>query len=119
MAALHAKLKEVTLTCPPYRGGVVRKKRHLPGDGAAAGAGIAALALLSRLVETLIANKKVSADELREAIDDALLSLENGQADSPMPEATTCARHCLEAMLDRRKPPGDDVLLKRSRKPAR
>jgi hypothetical protein len=90
------------------------------GDGAAAGAGIAALALLSRLIETLVANRKVSADDLREAIDDALLSLEKGQADSPVPEASTCARHCLEQILDRRQPPPDDVPRRqRSRKPAR
>jgi hypothetical protein len=91
----------------------------MSGDGAAAGAGIAALALLSRLIETLVANKKVSADELREAIDDALLSLEKGQADSPVPDATACARHCLEQILDRRQPPSDDVPRQRSRKPAR
>jgi len=97
----------------------VTRKKHISGDVAAAGAGIAALALLSRLIETLLANKKVSAHELREAIDDALLSLENGQADSPVPEATTCARHCLEQILDRRQPPPDDVPRQRSRKPAR
>ncbi len=95
------------------------RKKQVSGDGAAAGAGIAALALLSRLIETLVANKKVSAHELREAIDEALLSLEKGQADSPVPEATTCARHCLEQILDNRQPPPDDVPRPRSRKPAR
>jgi len=97
----------------------VSRKKRVSGDGAAAGAGIAALALLSRLIETLVANKKVSADELREALDDALLSLEKGQADSPVPEASSCARHCLEQLLDRRRPPPDDVPHQRARKPAR
>ena len=95
------------------------RKKHVSGDEAAAGAGIAALALLSRLIETLVANKKISADELREALDDALLSLEKGQADSPVPQASACARHCLEQLLDRRRPPPDDVQRQRARKPAR
>ena len=60
---------------------MVSKKKQMSGDGAAAGAGIAALALLSRLVETLVANKRLSANELRDALDDALLSLETGQAE--------------------------------------
>ena len=94
------------------------KKRHVSRDGAAAGAGIAALALLSRLIETLVANKKLSVHELREALDDALLSLEKGQADSPVPDASTCARHCLEQLLDRRRLPPDDVTQQRTRKPA-
>jgi hypothetical protein len=98
---------------------VVNKKRHVPRDGAAAGAGIAALALLSRLIETLVANKKLSSRELHEALDDALLSLERGQGDSPVPEATTCARHCLEQILDRQTPPPDDLLRPRARKPVR
>jgi len=73
-------------------------------DDAAAGAGIAALALLSRLVETLIANKKLTAEELRSALDDALLSLETGQADSPVPQASACARQCLEQLLSEAEP---------------
>jgi hypothetical protein len=97
---------------------MVSKKKHMSGDGAAAGAGIAALALLSRLIETLVTNKRLSAVELRDALDDALLSLETGQADSPVPEATTCARHCLEQILDRRRPP-DDIKQTRARKSAR
>jgi len=68
-------------------------------DPAAAGAGIAALALLSQLVETLVANRKLSAAELQDALDAALLSLETGQADSPVPEAAACARRCLEQLL--------------------
>jgi hypothetical protein len=68
-------------------------------EHAAAGAGIAALALLSRLTETLVSSRKLSAQELREALDAALLSLEKGQADSPVPEATACARQCLEQFL--------------------
>lgn len=95
------------------------RKKRVSRDGAAAGAGIAALALLSRLIETLVANKRVSADELREALDDALLALEKGQADSPVPEASICARACLEQLLDRRCPPPDDVQPQRARKPAR
>ena len=94
------------------------KKRPVSRDGAAAGAGIAALALLSRLIETLVANKKLSARELHEALDDALLSLERGQADSPVPEASICARHCLEQLLGRQRPP-DDLLRQRVRKPVR
>lgn len=97
---------------------MVSKKKHMSGDGAAAGAGIAALALLSRLIETLVANKNLSASQLHEALDEALLSMETGQADSPVPEATTCARHCLEQLLDRRRLPRDDVR-PRVRKPAR
>ena len=77
----------------------MRKRLQELEDGAAAGAGIAALALLSRLIETLIANRKLSAEELRAALDDALLSLETGQADSPVPEAAACARQCLETLL--------------------
>ena len=95
------------------------KKKHVSRDGAAAGAGIAALALLSRLIETLVVNKKLSARELHEALDDALLSLERGQADSPVPDATTCARHCLEQILDRQAPPPDELLRQRARKPVR
>ena len=98
---------------------MVSKKKHVSRDGAAAGAGIAALALLSRLIETLVANKKLSARELHEALDDALLSLERGQADSPVPDATTCARHCLEQLLDRQRPPPDDLPRERARKPVR
>jgi hypothetical protein len=98
---------------------VVSKKHHGSRDNAAAGAGIAALALLSRLIETLVANKKLSARELHEALDDALLSLEKGQGDSPVPDASTCARHCIEQLLDRRGPPPDDVLRHRARKPVR
>jgi hypothetical protein len=98
---------------------MVSKKKQMSGDGAAAGAGIAALALLSRLVEALVANKRLSANELRDALDDALLSLETGQADSPVPEATTCARHCLEQLLDRRRQPPDDLPKQRARKSAR
>src|SRR6185436_16913486 len=101
----------------PIGVGVVSKKNHASRDSAAAGAGIAALALLSRLIETLVANKKLSARELHEALDDALLSLERGQADSPVPDASTCARHCLEQLLDRQGPPPDDVLRHRARKP--
>jgi len=97
----------------------VSKKKHVSRDSAAAGAGIAALALLSRLIETLVANKKVSARELHEALDDALLSLERGHADSPVPEASICARHCLEQLLDRQRPPPDDVPRQRVRKPVR
>ena len=78
---------------------MVSNSKQVFRDGAAAGAGIAALALLSRLIETLIANKKLSAEELREALDNALLSLEKAQADSPVPEASECARQCLEEML--------------------
>jgi hypothetical protein len=95
----------------------VSNKKRVSKDGVAAGAGIAALALLSRLTETLVANKRLSADELREALDDSLLSLEKGQADSPVPEASTCARHCLEQMLDRRR--GASAPQPRPRKSAR
>lgn len=98
---------------------MVSKKKHVSRDGAAAGAGIAALALLSRLIEALVANKKLSARELHEALDDALLSLEKGQADSPVPDASTCARHCLEQLLDRRRPPADDAPRQPAQKPAR
>jgi hypothetical protein len=98
---------------------VSKKKQHVPRDGAAAGAGIAALALLSRLIEMLVTNKKLSSRELHEALDDALLSLEKGQADSPVPEASICARHCLEQLLDRQQPPPDELLKPRARKPVR
>ena len=75
--------------------------RCLPNVGgeAAAGAGLAALALLSRLLKLLVETRNVSAGELREAVDGALLALENGQGDSPMPQATACARQCLESVL--------------------
>jgi len=98
---------------------VANKKNHASRDGAAAGAGIAALALLSRLIETLVANKKLSARELHEALDGALLSLEKGQADSPVPDASICARLCLEQLLDQRCPPPDDLIKLRARKPVR
>ena len=68
-------------------------------EGEAAGAGLAALALLSRLLKLLVETRNVSAGELREAVDEALLALENGQGDSPMPQATACARQCLEMVL--------------------
>ena len=73
--------------------------RPLTAEGEAAGAGLAALALLSRLLGLLVETRKVSAGELREAVDDALLSLEQGQGDSPAPQATACARQCLESVL--------------------
>ena len=95
------------------------KKNNVSGDGAAAGAGIAALALLSRLVETLVANKKISADELREALDDALLSLEKGQADSPVPQASKCARQCLEQLLEKQGAPSEGLPRRIARKPVR
>ena len=76
-------------------------KHGVTDERGAAGAGIAALALLSQLTETLIANRKLSAEELREALDAALLSLEKGHADSPVPEATDCARQCLEQFLSK------------------
>src|SRR4030088_2266527 len=44
-------------------------------EGEAAGAGLAALALLSRLLRLLVETRNVSAGELREAVDEALLSL--------------------------------------------
>jgi hypothetical protein len=79
----------------------VGKNKNVSGDGAAAGAGIAALALLNRLIETLVVNKALSTEELREVLDDALFSLEAGQGDSPVPEASSCARQCLEQLLVR------------------
>jgi hypothetical protein len=81
-------------------------KRGVTNERVAAGAGIAALALLSQLTEILIANRKLSAEELREALDAALLSLEKGQAISPVPEASDCARQCLEEFLSRRRETG-------------
>ena len=98
---------------------MVSNKKHVSRDGAAAGAGIAALALLSRLIETLVATKKLSARELHEALDGALLSLERGQANSPVPEASTCARRCLEQLLDQQVPPPDELLKQRVRKTVR
>ena len=95
------------------------KKNNVSGDGAAAGAGIAALALLSRLVDTLVANKKISADELREALDDALLSLEKGQADSPVPQASKCARQCLEQLLEKQGAPSEGLPRRPAQKPVR
>jgi hypothetical protein len=76
----------------------------MSNERGAAGAGIAALALLSQLTDMLIASRKLSPEELREALDAALLSLERGQADSPVPEASACARQCLEQFLT--KPSG-------------
>lgn len=76
-------------------------KHGVSNDHVAAGAGIAALALLSQLTDMLIASRRLSAEELREALDAALLSLEQGQADSPVPEASACARQCLEQFLTR------------------
>ena len=76
-----------------------RSPRPPTAEGEAAGAGLAALALLSRLLGLLVETRKLSAGELREAVDDALLSLEHGQGDSPAPQATACARQCLESVL--------------------
>jgi hypothetical protein len=76
-------------------------KRQVSDEREAAGAGIAALALLTQLTNTLISSRKLSAEELREALDAALLSLEKGQGDSPVPEASACARQCLEQILAR------------------
>jgi hypothetical protein len=84
----------------------VAGKHGVSNERGAAGAGIAALALLSQLTDMLIASRKLSAEELREALDAALLSLEQGQADSPVPEASACARQCLEQFLAR---PSKDV----------
>ena len=69
-------------------------------EGEAAGAGLAALALLSRLLRLLVETRNVSAGELREAVDGALLSLESAQGDSPVPQATACARQCVEMVLE-------------------
>jgi hypothetical protein len=79
----------------------VSKSEPVSQERAAAGAGIAALALLRQLTDTLMSNRRLSADELREALDAALLSLEKAQADSPVPEAADCARQCLEQFLAR------------------
>jgi hypothetical protein len=73
--------------------------QDLSNQRGAAGAGIAALALLTQLANTLVSSRKLSAEELREALDAALLSLEKGHADSPVPEASACARQCLEEIL--------------------
>jgi len=74
--------------------------RHLvQAEREAAGAGVAAMALLSRLIALLATRPHLTKGELREAVDDALLSLEQGQADSPLPQATTCARQCLISVL--------------------
>jgi hypothetical protein len=75
-----------------------KNKRELRTEEAA-GAGIAALALLSRLVETLVSNRRLTGGELREALDAALLSLEKAQAESPIPVASDCARRCLEQLV--------------------
>ena len=74
-------------------------RRVLAAEREAIGAGVAAMALLSRLIAMLAVRPTVSADELREAVDDALLSLEQGQGDSPVPQATACARQCLMGVL--------------------
>jgi len=65
----------------------------------ALGAGLAAMALLSRLMVMLSVRPTISADGLRQAVDHALLSLEEGQGDSPVPQATACARECLISVL--------------------
>jgi hypothetical protein len=77
----------------------MNKNNHELRSEEAAGAGIAALALLSRLVETLVSNRRLTGGELREALDAALLSLERAQADSPVPAASDCARRCLEQLV--------------------
>ena len=76
-----------------------RQRRSLAAEREAAGAGVAAMALLSRLIAMLAVCPTISADELREAVDDALFSLEQGQGDSPVPQATACARQCLVSVL--------------------
>ena len=37
--------------------------------------------------------------QVKQLVDDALLMLEQGQGDSPVPEATRLARHCVERLL--------------------
>jgi len=84
-----------------------QSKRARAAEREAAGAGVAAMALLSRLIALLAVRPTLSAQELREAVDDALLSLEQGQGDSPVPQATACARQCLVSvltMLDKSSP---------------
>ena len=76
-----------------------QSRRALAAERAAAGAGVAAMALLSRLIVMLSVRPALTAQELREAVDDALLSLEVGQGDSPVPQATACARECLVSVL--------------------
>ena len=76
-----------------------QSRRVLAAQREAAGAGIAAMALLSRLIAMLAVRPTLTARELREAVDDALFSLELGQGDSPMPQATACARQCLVSVL--------------------
>src|SRR5258706_14992462 len=73
--------------------------RPLTAEGEAAGAGLAALALLSRLLGLLVETRKVSAGELREGVDEFLLSLAQGPGDSPAPQATPWAPQCLENVL--------------------
>lgn len=97
---LKRQIKSGSLVCPALGAGSV-SKHGVSNERGAAGAGIAALALLSQLADTLISSRKLSADELREALDAALLSLEKGQAESPVPEAADCARQCLEQLLAR------------------
>ena len=75
-------------------------RRALAAEREAAGAGLAAMALLSRLIAMLAVRPTLSAQELREAVDDALFSLEQGQGDSPVPQATACARQCLVSVLE-------------------
>jgi hypothetical protein len=77
----------------------VSNSERLSKERAVAGAGIAALALLRQLTDVLMSSRRLSADELREALDAALLSLEKAQGDSPVPEASDCARRCLEQFL--------------------
>jgi len=72
---------------------------RVQGSEAAAGAGLAALAILSRLIGVLLAKDKLLAAEVREAVDDALLALEQAEGDSPVKEANACARQCLESVI--------------------
>src|SRR5258705_6838106 len=74
-------------------------RRSLAAEREALGAGVAAMALLSRLIAMLAVRPTIGAPELREAVDDALFSLEQGQGDSPVPQATACARQCLVSVL--------------------
>ena len=72
---------------------------RVQGSEAAAGAGLAALAILSRLIGVLVAKDRLLVSEVREAVDDALLALEHAEGDSPVKEANACARQCLESVI--------------------
>jgi polyhydroxyalkanoate synthesis regulator phasin len=63
------------------------------------GFGLAALLLVSRLIERLIATGRLSAEEAVDLTDDALLGLEERHATAASEAMNLCARETLERLI--------------------